>query len=145
MCLSPMHRSVLLLLHRQCGYLLVGVGFLRCLQFIHLAHFLLTSQIQFMEGCVGLQCLAQCTCSFITNVVGCLLMYVGNFRNSSIFLLFFMLTSQIQWLECCVCLQCLDQCSCSFSSNVVACLFVFVVGNVCNSSIFLTFLLTFQI
>ena len=58
--------------------------------------FLLTFQIQFLECCVDLQCLAQCDCSFITNLVVCLLVFVvGNVSTLFIFNTF-LHTSQFQ-------------------------------------------------
>ena len=51
--------------------------------------FLLTMQIQCCECCVCLQCFAQCFCSFRSNLVVCLLVFVvNNVSNSSIFLAF---------------------------------------------------------
>ena len=51
----------------------------------------------FQRNKVDFQCLAQCFCAFIPNLVVCLfVLVVGNFRTSTIFLSFFLLTTLTQ-------------------------------------------------
>ena len=55
LCLSSMHRSVLLLLLLQCRCLLVCVVCWQCLQFIHLPNFLLA---HIPDAVIGVLCLS---------------------------------------------------------------------------------------
>ena len=79
-----------------------------------------TSQVQCCQRRVDLQCLAQCTCSFIADLVACFVVD-GDLMSMLNFVLLFRHTSQVQCCQRRVDFQCFTQCTCSFITDLVAC------------------------
>ena len=102
LCLSSMPRSVLLLLHRQSRCLLVWCLLLEmaCNSSIFITFFLLTFQLQYCQCCVGLQCLAQCSCSFITDFVVYLWLVLMKFLLSVVLLFFYNIQGPVLPVSC---------------------------------------------
>ena len=114
------HLSCLLLL-LQSSYLFICSFHLHFLLFFFLLLFI-TTQIQFNQCSINLQCFTYLACSFISNFVICSFVQFIFISFPFSFVLLF-ITIQIQYSQCSINLQCFTYLACSFCSNFVICSF----------------------